>query len=92
MRLNTVTQLGDVVITLRPAISLIKAIRERLTSMIPDGYQSLSPISHILTTIIGESDQVPITEIAGSIALNEDSCKITEEADTTVEHRTYYKK
>ena len=54
--------------------------------MIPDGYQSLSPISDILTTIIGESDQVPITEIAGSIALNEDSCKITEEADTTVEH------
>ena len=84
LRLNTVTELGDVAVTLGPTMSLIKGIRGGLSSMIPDAGQSFSHISDILTSIICDSEQHPITEITGSIALNEDSCKIVEEANTTV--------
>jgi division protein CdvB (Snf7/Vps24/ESCRT-III family) len=88
LRLNTVTELGDVVVTLSPTASLIKGIRGGLSSMIPDADKSFSHISDILSSIMCESGQHPITEITGSIALNEDSCKIVEEANTTVQDIT----
>ena len=35
LRLNTVTELGDVVVTLNPAMSVIKGIQGGLSSMMP---------------------------------------------------------
>ena len=86
LRLNTVTELGDVIVTLSPATSVIKGIRGGLSSMIPEADQSFAQISDILATIMAESQQVPITEITEFNGLNEDSSKIVEEANATVEH------
>lgn len=85
LRLNTITELGDVVITLSPAMSVIKGIQGGLSSMMPEADQSFGQISDLLGSIMADSGQIPTAEITGSTALNEDSMKIIEEASAIVE-------
>ena len=59
LRLNTMTELGDVVVTLSPAMSVIKGIQGGLSSMMPQADQSLGQISDLLGNIMSgttESD------------------------------------
>jgi division protein CdvB (Snf7/Vps24/ESCRT-III family) len=85
LRLNTITELGDVVITLSPAMSVIKGIQGGLSSMMPEADQSFGQISDLLGSIMADSGQIPTAEITGSTGLNEDSMKIIEEASAIVE-------
>lgn len=87
LRLNTITELGDVVVTLSPAMSVIKGIQGRLSSMMPEADQSLGQISDLLGNIMTDSGHIPTTEIAagGGTGLNEDAMKIIEEASAIVE-------
>ena len=45
LRLNTMTELGDVVVTLSPAMSVIKGIQGGLKTMLPEADQSFGQIS-----------------------------------------------
>ena len=85
LRLNTITELGDVVITLSPAMSVIKGIQGGLSSMMPEADQSFGQISDLLGSIMADSGQIPTTEIGAATGLNEDSMKIIEEASAIVE-------
>ncbi len=86
LRLNTITQLGDVVVTLSPAMSEIKGIQGKLSSMMPKADQSLAEISDLLGNIMNESRHIPSAEIApNDSVLNEDATKIIEEASALVE-------
>jgi division protein CdvB (Snf7/Vps24/ESCRT-III family) len=85
LRLNTITELGDVVVTLSPAMSVIKGIQGGLTSMMPEADQSLGQISDLLSTIMNDSSQIPNTEIPGNAMISEDSMKILDEASMIVE-------
>jgi division protein CdvB (Snf7/Vps24/ESCRT-III family) len=87
LRLNTITELGDVIVTLSPAMSVIKNIQGGLTSMMPEAGQSFGKITDILNGIMNESGQIPqTTEIPGnSNSLGEDAMKIIEEASAIVE-------
>jgi division protein CdvB (Snf7/Vps24/ESCRT-III family) len=85
LRLNTITELGDVVVTLSPAMSVIKGIQGGLSSMMPEADQSFGQISDLLGSIMTDSGQIPSTEINGPNAINDDSMKIIEEASAIVE-------
>ncbi len=85
LRLNTITELGDVVITLSPAMSVIKGIQGGLSSMMPEADQSFGQISDLLAGIMTESGQIPNAEITGLGGITEDSMKILEEASIVVE-------
>ncbi len=85
LRLNTITELGDVVVTLSPAMSVIKGIQGKLSTMMPEADQSLTQISDLLGNIVGDSGQLPNTEINNVKLLSEDSMKIIEEATAIVE-------
>src|SRR6478609_11039555 len=87
LRLNTITELGDVVVTLTPAMSVIKNIQGGLTSMMPEAGQSFGKITDILNGIMNESGQIPQTsEITGNTnSISEDAMKIIEEASAIVE-------
>jgi division protein CdvB (Snf7/Vps24/ESCRT-III family) len=85
LRLNTITELGDVVVTLSPAMSVIKGIQNGLTSMMPEADHSLSQISDLLGGILADSAQIPAAEINNSKVMTEDSIKIIEEASAIVE-------
>jgi len=85
LRLNTITELGDVVVTLSPAMSVIKGIQTGLAGMMPEADQSFSQISELLGNIITDSSQVPNGDIGGFVGSNEDTAKIMEEASAIVE-------
>src|SRR5215217_1800640 len=85
LRLNTITELGDVVVTLSPAMSVIKGIQGGLSSMMPEADQSFGQISDLLSSIMNDSSQIPNTEISGTGMISEDSMKILEEASMVVE-------
>ena len=85
LRLNTMTELGDVVVTLSPAMSVIKGIQGGLSSMMPEADQSFGQISDLLSSIMNDSSQIPNTEISGTGMISEDSMKILEEASMVVE-------
>jgi division protein CdvB (Snf7/Vps24/ESCRT-III family) len=85
LRLNTITELGDVVVTLSPAMSVIKGIQGGLSSMMPEADQSFGQISDLLSSIMNDSSQIPNTEISGTAMISEDSMKILEEASMVVE-------
>ena len=52
LRLNTMTELGDVVVTLNPAMNAIKGIQGGLSSMMPQADQSFGQISDLLGNIM----------------------------------------
>src|SRR6188472_578172 len=90
LRLNTITELGDVVVTLSPAMSVIKGIQGGLSSMMPEADQSFGQISDLLGNIMAGSSQIPSTEIANSgiTGIDDEAMKIIEEASTLIEENT----
>ncbi|SRR5690606_12359051 len=85
LRLNTITELGDVVVTLSPAMSVIKGLQGGLSGMMPEADQSFGQISDLLGSIITDSGQIPTNEIGTVTGFNEDMARIMEEASAVVE-------
>jgi division protein CdvB (Snf7/Vps24/ESCRT-III family) len=85
LRLNTMTELGDVVVTLSPAMSVIKGLQSGLSGMMPEADQSFSQISDLLGNIMTDSGQIPSAEIGSFTGANEDTMRIMEEASAVVE-------
>ncbi len=85
LRLNTITELGDVVVTLSPAMSVIKGLQSGLSGMMPEADQSFAQISDLLGNIMTDSGQIPNGEIGGFTAVNDDTARIMEEASAIVE-------
>lgn len=85
LRLNTITELGDVVVTLSPAMSVIKGLQSGLSGMMPEADQSFAQIGDLLGNIMTDSGQIPNGEIGGFTGYSEDTAKIMEEASAIVE-------
>ena len=89
LRLNTMTELGDVVVTLSPAMSVIKGIQGGLKNMLPEADQSFGQISELLGGIMSGSSQIPTVEIGSrDLTFDEEALKIIEEASAIVEEDT----
>lgn len=91
LRLNTMTELGDVVVTLNPAMNAIKGIQGGLSSMMPQADQSFGQISDLLGNIMTGSSQTPTATAAldsSSIKLDEEAMDILQEATSLVEENT----
>jgi division protein CdvB (Snf7/Vps24/ESCRT-III family) len=85
LRLNTVSELGDVVVTLSPCMSLIKGLSTSLGDMMPSAAASMQDLSNMLGDIVTGSslthdDSIGITETP-----NSDAMSILEEAQSIVE-------
>jgi len=85
IRLNTVSELGDVVVTLSPAMSIIKGISASLGGIIPEANSYMSELSSIFGDITNSST------INGNNALNindnssTETLAILEEAHNIIE-------
>jgi division protein CdvB (Snf7/Vps24/ESCRT-III family) len=91
LRLNTMTELGDVVVTLNPAMNAIKGIQGGLSSMMPQADQSFGQISDLLGNIMTDSSQTSNMAAAidsSSIKLDEQAIDILQEATLLVEENT----
>ena len=59
IRLNTLRDLGDVVVTLQPAISVIQSIKPQVASTIPEAEGGISELSGLLNSIMVEASSSP---------------------------------
>jgi division protein CdvB (Snf7/Vps24/ESCRT-III family) len=86
IRLNTITELGDVVVTLSPAMAVVKNVKAGLSGMMPEVDNEMGEISQLLGGILMDAGQVGGYTINFDSA-NEEATKIMEEAASVAENR-----
>lgn len=86
LRLRTVSELGDVVSTLGPAIGVLRNVKTGMAKVFPEADRELGQIGNLLGGIIVEAGQSTGTTINFETA-NEDAQKILTEASAVAEQR-----
>ena len=85
LRLNTVSELGDVVVTLSPCMSLIKGLSTSLGGMMPSVSDSMQDLSNMLGDIVTGSSITHDGSLGQIESTNSDAQSILEEAQSIVE-------
>lgn len=88
IRLNTVSELGDVVVTLSPCMSLIKGLSTSLGGMMPTVSDSMQDLSNMLGDIVTGSSITHDGSLGQMDTMNSDATAILEEAQLIVEGNT----
>ena len=87
IRLSTITELGDVVVVLNPAMAVVKNVRSGLVGMMPEVDSEMEEISQLLSGILVESAQVPNSSLPLTHdATDNDAQSILDEAASIVEN------
>ena len=86
LRLRTVSELGDVVSTLGPAVGVLRSVRAGLVSVFPEAENELGEIGNLLSGIMIEAGQGSGMTLNFD-SVNEDASKILNEAATVAEQR-----
>ena len=86
LRLNTVSELGDVVVTLTPAMGVIKDIQSGVMNILPEAEHEISEISSLLSGILVDAGQIGGHNINFELA-TEVSHQIMEEASSVAEQK-----
>jgi division protein CdvB (Snf7/Vps24/ESCRT-III family) len=86
LRLRTVSELGDVVSTLGPAVGVLRSVRAGLVTVFPEAENELGEIGNLLSGIMIEAGQSQGMTLNFDSA-NEDAQKILTEAATVAEQR-----
>lgn len=86
LRLKTVSELGDVVTTLAPAVGVLRTVRNGMASIFPEAERELGQIGNLLNGIIIDAGQSSGLTINFETA-NDDAQKILNEASTVAEQR-----
>jgi len=88
LRLGTVSELGDVVVTLSPAMSLIKGLSSSLGGIMPEANASMQDLSQILGDVLTGSAVNDTDVMSAGISDNSDTQAILEEAHSVIEGQT----
>ncbi|MCP8311075.1 MAG: Snf7 family protein [Candidatus Methylarchaceae archaeon HK01B] len=86
LRLNTVQELGDVVVTLTPAMAVIRNVKSGLGSVLPEADREIGEISGLLSSILVDAGQLGGYTLNFEAA-NEDAERIISEASIVAEER-----
>ncbi|KON31500.1 hypothetical protein AC482_00480 [miscellaneous Crenarchaeota group-15 archaeon DG-45] len=86
LRLKTVTELGDVAVTLSPVIGVIQNIKRAMISISPQADRELTEIGDLLSGIVWDAGSITGSTINFDV-INEDSRQILIEAATIAEQR-----
>jgi len=86
LRLKTVSELGDVVTTLAPAVGVLRTVKAGMASIFPEAERELGQIGNLLSGIIIDAGQSTGLTINFETA-NEDAQKILTEAATVAEQK-----
>ena len=87
LRLNTVSELGDIVVTLSPCMSLIKGLAPSISTLMPQMHSSMENLTSTLGDMITDSSltQESMTQ---TYQENEETEAILKEAHDVLEGRT----
>jgi division protein CdvB (Snf7/Vps24/ESCRT-III family) len=86
LRLRTVSELGDIVTTLAPAVSVLSSVKSGMTAIFPEAERELGQIGNMLNGIMIDAGQSTGLTINFESA-NEDAQKILTEASSVAEQR-----
>ena len=88
LRLDTVSELGDVVVTLSPCMSIIKGLSPSLSGVMPEANASMQDLSQILGDVMSGSS-VGIGDSMNTVPeTNADTLAILEEAHSVIAGQT----
>ena len=87
LRLNTVSELGDIVVTLSPCMSLIKGLAPSISNIMPNLNTSMQDLSNMLGDMISTSS-LSTEPVFTSEQNNEDTTAILNEAHNILEGKT----
>jgi division protein CdvB (Snf7/Vps24/ESCRT-III family) len=88
MRLNTVSEMGDLVAILNPAKSLLGNIRSEMCSILPEASQELGNIGNLLSDICTPNLQ-DIEMHTNTTSTNSEAMQILQEAETAAEKKLF---
>jgi division protein CdvB (Snf7/Vps24/ESCRT-III family) len=86
LRLETVTEFGDIVTTLGPAIGVLRTVSAGLVGVLPEAENELGDIGNMLSGLMFDVGQSSGFSLNFN-SVNEDTAKILEEAATVAEQR-----
>ncbi|UCE29349.1 MAG: hypothetical protein JSV85_01035 [Candidatus Bathyarchaeota archaeon] len=86
LRLRTVSELGDIVTTLAPAVGVLRNIQTGMANIFPEAEKELGQIGNMLSGIIVDAGQTTGLSLDFE-ASNEDAQKILSEAATVAEQK-----
>ena len=86
LRLNTVTDLGEIVVTLAPAMAVIRSVRQGMVGVLPEAENEIGEIGGLLSSILVDAGTVGGYSMNFEVA-NEDAEKILGEASAVAESR-----
>jgi division protein CdvB (Snf7/Vps24/ESCRT-III family) len=88
LRLDTVSELGDVVVTLSPCMSIIKGLSPSLSGIMPEANASMQDLSQILGDVMAGSSMDMGDSLNVGNTTNADTLAILEEAHSVIAGRT----
>ena len=88
LRLDTVSELGDVVVTLSPCMSIIKGLSPSLSGIMPEASASMQDLSQILGDVMSGSSVGMQENFSTGVETNEDTLAILEEAHNVIAGQT----
>ena len=88
LRLDTVSELGDVVVTLSPCMSIIKGLAPSISGIMPEANASMQDLSSILGEVMSGSSMNLGNDMTVSNETNADTLAILEEAHSVIAGQT----
>ena len=88
LRLDTVSELGDVVVTLSPCMSIIKGLAPSLNGIMPEANASMQDLSSILGDVMSGSSVSMGESMNVGTETNSDTLAILEEAHNVIAGQT----
>jgi len=88
LRLDTVSELGDVVVTLSPCMAIIKGLSPSLSGIMPEANASMQDLSQILGDVMSGSSVGVADSMNVDTSANADTLAILEEAHSVIAGQT----
>jgi division protein CdvB (Snf7/Vps24/ESCRT-III family) len=88
LRLDTVSELGDIVVTLSPCMSIIKGLGPSLSGIMPEANTSMQDLSQILGDVMSGSSVGMADNFSVGAEANSDTLAILEEAHNIIAGQT----
>ncbi|MCJ8306987.1 MAG: hypothetical protein HRU07_08075 [Nitrosopumilus sp.] len=88
LRLDTVSELGDIVVTLSPCMSIIKGLAPSISGIMPEANASMQDLSSILGEVMSGSTMSLGNDMTVSSETNADTLAILEEAHSVIAGQT----
>lgn len=86
LRLGTITDMGEIAMTLAPAVSIMRTMKESLMLALPEADKEIGEISGLLSTVLVDAGTTTGFSLNFDAA-NEDAQKVLEEAASVAEQR-----